>query len=135
LIFWGTARVPERPRHAYGLDPVRLKASAIMAYEDFQKGCTISKHFPVEVLLYYYTTTQVSKALELSKRELERAVVAYFADVELPPGALWVTELDGCPFRLLPREWLTKAMEIRTEKRWKRCKRRDVQARGDSRSY
>ncbi|NPA84556.1 MAG: hypothetical protein GXO07_00950 [Crenarchaeota archaeon] len=132
MIFWGRARVPESPRHAYGLDPVRLRASAALAYEDFQKRCTISKYFPVEVLLYYYTTTQISKALELSKRELEGAEEAYFADVEVPPEALWVTSLDGCPFGAVPREWLAKAMEIRLEKRRKRCKGRDVQTRRDS---
>jgi hypothetical protein len=131
-MFWGRAKVPERPRHAYALDPVRLKASAVLAYEDFQKNCTISKYFPVEVLLYYYGTTQVSKALELSKEELSGAREAYFADVEVPPEATWVTALEGCPFELVPREWLTKAMEIRLEKRRKRCRRRDVQARGDS---
>ncbi len=132
MIFWGRAKVPETPRHAYGLDPLRLKASAIMAYEDMTKGCMISRFFPVEVLLYYYTTTQISEALERSKKELERTKEAYFADVEVPLGACWVTELSGCPFELLPREWLSKALEIRLEKRRKRCRKRVVQARGDS---
>ena len=127
MIFWGEAVVPERPRHAYGRDPLRLKASAIMAYEDIKKGCSISKNFPVETLLYYFTTNQISKALKLSKEELSGLKKAYFADVEVPPGALWVTALEGrCPFRLLPREWLAKAMELRAEKRRKRCRRHEV---------
>jgi len=132
LIFWGKAEVPERPRHAYGTDPVRLRAAAALAYDDFVKGCTISSYFPVEVLLYYFGTKQISRALELSAKELEGVEVAYFADVELPPRPLWVTELEGCPFELVPREWMVKAMEIRSEKRRKRCRKVEVQARGDS---
>ncbi|UXD22461.1 hypothetical protein IPA_05025 [Ignicoccus pacificus DSM 13166] len=122
-LFWGKARVPERPRHAYGTDPIRLRISAIFAYEDMLKGSMISKAFPIEVLLYYYGTHQISEALERSRRELNKVTEAYFADIEIPPSPLWIGVLEprACLFKLAPRDWFSRVMELRyyKRKRWK----------------
>ncbi len=124
MIYWGRAKVPERRHHAYALDPVKLKASAILAYDDFQKGCHISRYFPIEVLLYYYGTHQVREALRLNDIELNGVNEAYFADIELPPFVTWFTILEGCVFENVDPEWWVKAMKVRLLKRRKVCRKR-----------
>ncbi|ALU12440.1 hypothetical protein EYM_03745 [Ignicoccus islandicus DSM 13165] len=101
-----------------------MRLAALMAFEDFKYGCTISRNFPIEVLLYYHLTTQISKALELSRKEIEGEKTAYFADIEIPPETLWVTDLTPniCLYKLVERSWISKAMQIRYYKR-KRCKK------------
>lgn len=121
MIYWGRAKVPEVKHHAYALDPVRLKASAVLAYEDFKKGCHISKYFPIEVLLYYYGTHQVKEALRLNEAELEGVEEAYFADIDLPPLVTWFTVIDGCVFKNVDPDWWAAAMEVRLLKRRKVC--------------
>ncbi len=123
MIFWGRAKVPKERHHAYALDPVKLKASAVLAYNDFVLGCNISKYFPIETLLYYYGTHQIKSALSLNERELDGIKEAYFADVEIPPEATWVTVIDGCVFKNVERDWWVKAMELRLLKRRKYCRR------------
>jgi hypothetical protein len=122
-LYWGEAKIPDEPHHAYGTDPIRLKASAIFAFEDYIKGSTITKAFPLEVLLYYYGTRQVSEAIRLSRAELARVKTAYFADVEIPPDALWISTLEPitCLFKLVENNWLVKALELKYYKRrrWK----------------
>ncbi len=124
--FWGKAKKPSKIDYAMGLDPLRLKASAAFAYEDFLEGCTFSKKFPLEVLTYYFTTRQISKALSLSRDEIINARVreVYFADIEVPPDATWVTILNFkiCELSLLPTDWLSRALELRYYKK-KRCKK------------
>jgi hypothetical protein len=122
VIYWGIARVPKEPRHAYGLDPKRLVASAILAYEDFYvKKCAVSRHFPLEVLTYYYASHEIKKVLSLSAKELEGKKYAFFADVEIPPGAVWYAKVSSCKLAEAPREWYARAMYIRLMKRRKWC--------------
>ena len=128
-LFWGKAKVPSKIEHAMGLDPIRLSLSAYLAFLDFTEGCTLSRKFPLEVLMYYYTTRQISEAIARSNEELRGSKEAYFADIELPSETLWVTSLQPslCLFRLADKDWLARVLELVYYKR-KRCKK-DVQER------
>jgi hypothetical protein len=65
----------------------------------------------------------VSEAIRLSRAELARVKTAYFADVEIPPDALWISTLEPitCLFKLVENNWLVKALELKYYKRrrWK----------------
>lgn len=122
-LFWGKAKTLERISHAMGLDSPRLALSAYLAFSDFLDGCTISKKFSLEVLTYYYSTRQISTVLKRSNEELKDAKEAYFADIEVPSTAIWVTELQprSCLFKLVDKDWLASALELMYYKR-KRCR-------------
>ena len=123
-LYWGKARIPDKVQHAMGLDPIRLRISSILALEDFEMKCNIAKTFPLEVLTYYFVTRQISEALNKSRHELQNARDAYFADIEIPPTAYWVTSLDPeiCLYNLVQREWLASVLELKYYK-MKRCRK------------